>query len=85
MAKRLVALPQMSQVLTLSSFVSDDQEPKLAMIQDADTLLDPTLNPFDIQPAPTEQRRWRRFARPRPPWRRRPGPAQRTRADSPLP
>ena len=54
LAKRLSALPQVSQALTLASFVPEDQAPKLAMIKDADTLLDPTLNPFDIQPAPTE-------------------------------
>ncbi len=54
MAKQLSTLPQVSQALTLSSFVPEDQAPKLAMIKDADTLLDPTLNPFDIHPPPTD-------------------------------
>ncbi len=54
MAKRLSALPEVQQAVTLTSFVPDDQPQKLALIQDADTLLDPTLNPFDVQPAPTD-------------------------------
>ena len=54
MAKRLSALPQVQQAVTLTSFVPDDQPAKLALIQDADSLLDPTLNPFDVQPAPTD-------------------------------
>jgi hopanoid biosynthesis associated RND transporter like protein HpnN len=53
-AKKIAALPQVKQALTLSSFVPDDQPAKLAMIKDADTLLDPTLNPFDIQPPPSD-------------------------------
>jgi hopanoid biosynthesis associated RND transporter like protein HpnN len=53
-AKQIAALPQVKQALTLSSFVPDDQPAKLAMIQDANTLLDPTLNPFDIQPPPSD-------------------------------
>jgi hopanoid biosynthesis associated RND transporter like protein HpnN len=48
LAKRLSALPQVSQALTLSSFVPEDQAPKLAMIKDADTLLDPTLSPSEV-------------------------------------
>ncbi len=54
MAKRLSALPQVSQAVTLSSFVPEDQAPKLAIIGDANTLLDPTINPFDVQPAPSD-------------------------------
>lgn len=54
MAKRLAALPQVSQAVTLTSFVPEDQAPKLALIQDANTLLDPTLNPFDLTPAPSD-------------------------------
>ena len=53
-AKQIAALPQVKQALTLSSLVPEDQPPKLAMIQDANTLLDPTLNPFDVQPAPMD-------------------------------
>jgi hopanoid biosynthesis associated RND transporter like protein HpnN len=54
LARNLAGLPEVAQALTLSSFVPEDQAPKLAMIQDAETLLDPTLNPFDIQPAPSD-------------------------------
>jgi hopanoid biosynthesis associated RND transporter like protein HpnN len=54
MAKRLSALPEVSQTITLAGFVPEDQAPKLAAIGDANTLLDPTLNPFDIQPAPSD-------------------------------
>jgi hopanoid biosynthesis associated RND transporter like protein HpnN len=54
LARRLAALPEVSQAVTLSSFVPEDQSAKLAIIQDADLLLDPTLNPFDVQPAPTD-------------------------------
>ena len=54
MAKRLAALPEVSQAVTLSSFVPEDQGPKLAIIKDANILLDPTLNPFDIKPAPSD-------------------------------
>ena len=53
LAKRLSALPEVSQTVTLSSFVPDDQAAKLALIQNAELLLDPTLNPFDVQPAPS--------------------------------
>ena len=54
MAKRLSALPEVAQAVTLTSYVPDDQAPKLAVISDANTLLDPTLNPFDVQPPPTD-------------------------------
>ena len=50
----LQALPQVSQAITLSSFVPEHQAEKLALISDASTLLDPTLTPLDIQPAPTD-------------------------------
>jgi uncharacterized protein len=44
-AKRLSALPQVAQVRTLSSFVPQDQAHKLALIQDAASLLMPSLVP----------------------------------------
>ena len=49
-AARLSRLPEVRQVVTLDSFVPDDQPAKLALIADARDLLDLTLNPFD--PAP---------------------------------
>jgi hopanoid biosynthesis associated RND transporter like protein HpnN len=52
LADRLGKLPQVAQTVTLSSLVPDDQPAKLAAISDAQLLLDPTLNPFETQPAP---------------------------------
>ena len=54
LAKRLNALPQVAQTVTLDSFVPDDQPQKLAAIQDAASLLDFTLNPFELAAAPTD-------------------------------
>jgi hopanoid biosynthesis associated RND transporter like protein HpnN len=54
LAERLGRLPEVAQTVTLSSFVPDDQPAKLAAIADAQLLLDPTLNPFDIQPPPSD-------------------------------
>ncbi len=54
LAARLSKLPEVQQAVTVSSFVPDDQPAKLALIQDAQSLLDTTINPFDIQPAPTD-------------------------------
>ena len=52
---RLSALPEVSQVLTLASFIPGDQEPKLALIADAAILLEPTLNPTVVEPAPSDE------------------------------
>jgi hopanoid biosynthesis associated RND transporter like protein HpnN len=54
LAKRLAKLPDVDRVVTLSSFVPKNQSPKLATIQDASTLLDLTLNPFDSAPPPSD-------------------------------
>lgn len=54
LAKRLGALPEVKQIVSLDSFVPEDQPAKLAAIQDASTLLDLTLNPFDLLPAPSD-------------------------------
>lgn len=54
MAARLSRLPEAGQILTLKSFVPDDQAAKLAIIQDADTLLDPTINPFVTKSPPSD-------------------------------
>jgi len=55
LAKRLDALPEVDQTITVSSFVPDDQDAKLAIISDARTLLAPTLSPATIKPPPTDQ------------------------------
>lgn len=50
MAARLQRLPEVAQVISVDSFIPAQQPAKLAIIQDADTLLDLTLNPFDVTP-----------------------------------
>ena len=49
-AAQLSRLKEVRQVVTLDSFVPDDQAAKLALIADARDLLDLTLNPFDLPP-----------------------------------
>ncbi|UAJ09728.1 MMPL family transporter [Polymorphobacter megasporae] len=53
-AARLSRLPEVRQVASLDSFVPDDQPAKLALVADARDLLDLTLNPFDVAPAPDD-------------------------------
>jgi hypothetical protein len=52
LAAKLSGLPLVAQALTLSSFIPDDQDRKIAVIADANGLLDSTLNPFDVKPPP---------------------------------
>ncbi len=52
--KKLSALPEVAQVLTLKSFIPGDQPAKLALIEDAQMLLDPTINPFVTAPPPSD-------------------------------
>ena len=54
LSRRLSTLPEVKQVVSLDSFVPADQPAKLATIADASTLLDLTLNPFDVAPPPTD-------------------------------
>ncbi len=54
LAARLSQLPEVARTMTLSSFVPDEQPRKLAMIDDAATLLDLTLYPDEIKRAPTD-------------------------------
>jgi hopanoid biosynthesis associated RND transporter like protein HpnN len=54
LAQKLAALPQVGQAITLNDFVPDDQPKKLALISDANTLLDPVINPFALKPAPSD-------------------------------
>ncbi|HZQ41540.1 MAG TPA: hypothetical protein VFA87_12120, partial [Rhizomicrobium sp.] len=51
-AARIAQEPLVAQTLTLSSFVPDQQPQKLALISDANTLLDSTINPLDVAPPP---------------------------------
>lgn len=53
-AARLSKLPLVAQALTLSSFVPEDQDKKLALISDANNLLGTTLDPLEVNPAPSD-------------------------------
>jgi len=53
-AERLAKLPTIAQVITLASFVPQDQDEKLALIQDAAMLIGPTLQPDEIKAPPTD-------------------------------
>lgn len=46
LAQRLSHLPEVGSARSVDSFIPDDQDAKLALIADADTLLDLTLNPL---------------------------------------
>ena len=54
LAKRLSALPEVSQARTLSSFVPEDQDAKLPAITDASMLLDLSLAPLVTAPEPSD-------------------------------
>jgi len=51
-ARRLGALPQVSQVVWIGSFIPADQPAKLEILADTRDLLAPTLSPFSVKPAP---------------------------------
>jgi uncharacterized protein len=53
-AQRLSQLPQVSQTITLSNLVPEDQGEKLKLIGEAADVVDPSLNPKDINPPPTD-------------------------------
>jgi hopanoid biosynthesis associated RND transporter like protein HpnN len=53
-AQRLSQLSQVSQTITLSNLVPEDQGEKLKLIGQAADAVDPSLNPKDINPPPTD-------------------------------
>ena len=53
LARRLASVSEVDRTLMLQSFIPDRQPEKLAVISDAALLMDTTLNPFEIKPAPT--------------------------------
>jgi hopanoid biosynthesis associated RND transporter like protein HpnN len=57
-AEKLRRLPEVGRVLTLQSFVPDDQDAKLALIEDASFFLQNTLSPdqVDAEPTPADTR-----------------------------
>jgi uncharacterized protein len=54
-AKHLATLPEVSRVLTLTSFIPADQDQKIAALQAASQALHDALNPQDVDPAPSDQ------------------------------
>jgi uncharacterized protein len=52
LAEKLRPLPEVAKVRTLQSFVPENQDEKLAIIDDASFFLQNTLNPDQIDPAP---------------------------------
>jgi len=57
LAAKLDALPEVDHTITLASFVPDNQEAKKALIDDANFMLGPTINPetFIVPPTPSQQ------------------------------
>ncbi len=54
LAARLEKLPQVAQAVTISSYVPEDQDAKIAILEDAAMLLGPTLSPPTPKPAPSD-------------------------------
>ena len=54
LAAQLAKLPHVQSVSTVDNLSPPDQPPKLALVQDAALLLDPTVNPFDSLPPPSD-------------------------------
>ena len=54
LAGRLRALPEVAKVRSLSSFIPEDQDEKLAIIDDASFFLRNTLNPDQMEREPTQ-------------------------------
>jgi hopanoid biosynthesis associated RND transporter like protein HpnN len=52
--EKLKKLPEVGRILRLETFVPADQKPKLDILADTATLLNPTLNPAVVAPAPTD-------------------------------
>ena len=53
LAGKLKALPEVAHARTLESFVPNEQDAKLAILDDANFFLSNTLNPEPVAPAPT--------------------------------
>jgi hopanoid biosynthesis associated RND transporter like protein HpnN len=55
LAKKLSALPEVSRVMTLSTFVPEGQDQKLAEIRETAAGLIPVISPEQTRPAPTDE------------------------------
>ena len=53
-AQRLSSLPQVARTMTLDSLVPGDQDQKLKLIQEAAAAVEPSLNPDQVTPPPTD-------------------------------
>ncbi|MBI1209851.1 MAG: MMPL family transporter [Alphaproteobacteria bacterium] len=54
LAAKIASLPEVAKVVTINDFLPADQNEKLALIADASMILDPTLNPAQTKPPPTD-------------------------------
>jgi uncharacterized protein len=63
LAQRIEKLPEVSQVVSIASFVPEDQDEKLAILNDAQMLLGPTLSPPAVNPPPSAAEDLRAFAK----------------------
>ena len=54
LASRLSELPEVDRTVTLRSFIPDGQKEKLALISDASSIVDTTLDPLEIKPPPDQ-------------------------------
>jgi hopanoid biosynthesis associated RND transporter like protein HpnN len=54
-ARRISALPQVAQARTLSNLVPSEQDEKLKLIHEAAAAVDESLNPGELEKAPTDQ------------------------------
>lgn len=54
LSQKLSDIPSVGQAITLADFVPGDQGRKLALIGDANMLLDSTINPFSVKPDPSD-------------------------------
>jgi hopanoid biosynthesis associated RND transporter like protein HpnN len=53
LAAKVSKLPEVSRAVTLQSYIPEDQDQKLAILQDAAMLVGPTLDPPQLAPKPT--------------------------------
>ncbi len=51
-ADKASKLPEVSRAITLQSYIPEDQDQKLAILQDAAFLIGPTLSPSSVKPQP---------------------------------
>jgi uncharacterized protein len=54
LSERLARLPEVAQAVNLTSYIPEDQPAKLALISDAAQLLELTLDPLQVKPAPSD-------------------------------